>query len=113
MLFPLPSERVLARGRGFNETLGTLTPPTGRGSPTVSRQSGCARVPSWSRRWIVQDLVRQVGGWVDIAQRRDDLLTHEPDRAYELFVLKPTKHHPVADVGDANTGGTFEFFDDG
>ena len=61
----------------------------------------------------MQELVGQVGRWVDIAQRRDDLFTHEPDRAHELFVLNATKHHPVADVGDTDTGGACEFFDDG
>ena len=37
---------------------------------------------SWSRRSFMQDLVRQVGRGVDITQRRDDFLTHEPDRAH-------------------------------
>ena len=55
--------------------------------PDAIVRSGCARVPSWSRRRFVQHLIRQVSGWVHIAQRRDDLLTHEPDRAHELFVL--------------------------
>ena len=48
----------------------------------AQRAGGCVRVLSWSRRSFVQEFVRQVGWGVDIAQCRDDFLTHKPNRAH-------------------------------
>jgi hypothetical protein len=79
----------------------------------IAAKADLPRWLSWSRRSFVQDLVRQVGRGVDIMQRRDDFLTHEPDRAHQFVVLDPAKHHPVADVGSTDISGALELGNDG